>query len=96
MGERVLLENILASKGRLKILRILLQVKEMNISEIARRTGLSYTSTKRHLKILENSRLVDEKNYGRIRIFTVREKDEKCQAVARLFEAWPTDKSQAK
>jgi DNA-binding IclR family transcriptional regulator len=68
----------------------------MNISEIARRTGLSYTSTRRHLQMLEQSRLVEEKNYGRIRIFSVREGDEKCQAVARLFEAWPPDKPRRK
>jgi len=82
------LETAVSSKGRLRILRLLSQVEEMNISEIARRTNLPYISTDQHLKLLRRTGLVEEKVFGRIRIFKFRNENKKCQAVKRFFEDW--------
>lgn len=84
------LEDVVASKGRLKILRLLSQVKELNISEIARRTSLPYVSTHRHLEVLKRMGLVEEKVFGRIRIFKFVEENVRCRAVKQLFETWYT------
>ncbi|MEJ2126772.1 MAG: ArsR family transcriptional regulator [Candidatus Bathyarchaeota archaeon] len=43
------IEDVFSSKGRVKILRILSEIGELNISEIARRAGLNYTTTNQHL-----------------------------------------------
>jgi DNA-binding transcriptional ArsR family regulator len=42
-------EEILGSKGRIRVLEVLTESGELNISEVSRRTGLNYTSVERHL-----------------------------------------------
>ncbi|MBD3172416.1 ArsR family transcriptional regulator [Candidatus Bathyarchaeota archaeon] len=62
-------EEILGSKGRIRVLEVLNKSGELNISEVSRRTGLNYTSVERHLTKLEDMGLLKEKRYGKIRIF---------------------------
>lgn len=64
-------EDILGSKGRVRVLKVLSESGELNISEVSRRTGLNYTSVERHLMKLKNMGLVNEKRYGKIRIFKI-------------------------
>lgn len=64
-------EEILGSKGRIRILEVLTESGELNISEVSRRTGLNYTSVARHLMKLKDMGLLNEKRYGKIRIFEV-------------------------
>ncbi len=82
------LEAVIASRGRFKILRLLSQVHELNISEIAKRAGVPYISADRHLMVLKRSGIVEEKSFGRIRIFRFRDEDRRCQAVRRFLAAW--------
>lgn len=62
-------EEILGSKGRVRVLQVLSESGELNISEVSRRTGLNYTSVERHLMKLQKLGLLQEKRYGKIRIF---------------------------
>jgi len=64
-------EEILGSKGRIRVLEVLTESGELNISEVSRRTGLNYTSVARHLTKLKDMGLLNEKRYGKIRIFEV-------------------------
>jgi DNA-binding transcriptional ArsR family regulator len=62
-------EKLLGSRGRIRVLRVLTESRELNISEIGRRTGMNYTSVERHLEILKDMGILKEKRYGKIRIF---------------------------
>jgi len=62
-------EEILGSRGRIRVLQVLAESGELNISEVSRRTGLNYTSVERHLMKLKELGLLAEKRYGKIRIF---------------------------
>jgi DNA-binding transcriptional ArsR family regulator len=62
-------EDLLGCRGRVRVLQILTESGELNISEVSRRTGLNYTSVERHLAKLVKLGLVKEKRYGKIRIF---------------------------
>ena len=64
-------EEILSSKGRVRVLRMLSESGELHISEVSRRTGLNYTSVERHLVKLQRLGLLREKRYGKIRVFEV-------------------------
>jgi len=79
------LEEVFSSRGRVKVLRVLTQLKELNISEIARRTNLSHTAVERHLEKLKQLGLVTEKRFGRIRIFRFNSKNPIASAVEELF-----------
>jgi DNA-binding transcriptional ArsR family regulator len=79
---------VLSSKGRVRILRILADIGELNISEIARRAGLNYATTNQHLKVLEDYQLVKHKKFGRIRIFRYNEENPRARMIKQLMELW--------
>ena len=62
-------EELLGSRGRIRVLKVLAESGELNISEVGRRTGMNYTSVERHLDRLREMGLLREKRYGKIRIF---------------------------
>jgi DNA-binding transcriptional ArsR family regulator len=66
-----MVEEILGSRGRIRVLQVLTMSGELNISEVSRRTGLNYTSVERHLMKLKELGLLKEKRYGKIRIFQI-------------------------
>ena len=86
------IEDVFSSKGRVKILRILSEIGELNISEIARRAGLNYTTTNQHLQVLENYKLVCHKTFGRIRIFRYNEENLRAIKIRQLMEFWEETK----
>ena len=86
------IEDVFSSKGRVKILRILSEIGELNISEIARRAGLNYATTNQHLQILENHKLVRHKTFGRIRIFRYNEENPRARMIRQLMEFWEETK----
>lgn len=63
-------------------------IGELNISEIARRAGLNYTTTNQHLLVLENHGLVRHKKFGRIRIFRFDEENPRARMIKKLVEFW--------
>ena len=84
----VLIEEIFASKGRIKIIKLLAKEMELNISEIIRRTKLNHNITTKHLKVLVESNILQEKIYGRIKIYRFRVEDFRVKAIKSLIEIW--------
>lgn len=62
-------ESLLGSRGRIRVLRVLSEGGELNISEVTRRVGMNHSSVAGHLERLKGMGLVREKRYGKIRIF---------------------------
>ncbi len=81
-------EEVFSSKGRVKILKILVDLGELNISDIARRAGLNYTTTNQHLRVLEEASIVRHKNFGRIRIFRFNEESPRARMIRDLVDRW--------
>jgi predicted transcriptional regulator len=82
------IEDVFSSKLRVKILKILAQVGELNVSEIARRLGINYKTTNKNLKILEDEGIIQHKVFGRIRLYRFNERSPKARAVQSFMEAW--------
>ena len=82
------IEEIFSSKGRVRILKILSEAGELNISEIARRAELNYTTTNQHLNVLKEAGLIQEKKFGRIRIFRFNYEYPRAQAIKNLIDFW--------
>ncbi|HYB69012.1 MAG TPA: winged helix-turn-helix domain-containing protein [Candidatus Acidoferrales bacterium] len=81
-------EEVFSSKLRIKILKILFNVGELNVSEIARRLKINYISASKHLKILEDEGILQRKMFGRIRLYRVNELSRKTKALENLIDAW--------
>ena len=86
------IEDVFSSKGRMKILKVLADIGELNVSEIARRAGLNYATTNQHLQVLKSHDLVKHKKFGRIRIFRLNEENPGARMVRELIESWEQTK----
>jgi len=82
------IEDVFSSKGRTRLLKVLAEVDELNITEIVRRAGLNHTAASRHLKALRTMGLIEEKTFGKIRILSLKQKDPRAAAIRALVCSW--------
>jgi DNA-binding transcriptional ArsR family regulator len=82
------IEDVFSSRGRVRILRILAEIGELNISALARRAGLNYSTANEHLRVLEEAGLIRHKRFGRIRIFRFNDGNTRADMIKRLVEEW--------
>jgi DNA-binding transcriptional ArsR family regulator len=78
----------MSSYGRTKVLTIMLETGELNISEIKRRSGLSHSATARHLQYLTSAGILSEKRFNRIRIFRVDQDSPHVWALTKFYSDW--------
>ena len=88
MPQKNSLASVLSSSGRIKILTLLSNVGELHLSEIAKRTDQSYSSTDRHLEELSAAGIVDERDYGRVRIFKLNLENPRARILRQLILEW--------
>ena len=81
-------EEILSSKGRIRIINMLLKNEELNVSEIVRLTRLNHNSVLQHLDLLKRAGLVHEKDFGRIRIYSIRSENLIVKAMKSFISLW--------
>ncbi len=81
------LEEVFSSKPRMKILKLIYQLGQLNVSDLARRIKMNYTATAGHLKILAEEGIIEERVYGRVHMYRF-SGSEKAKAVAALIEVW--------
>ena len=76
----------------MKILKLIEQLGELNVSDIARRIGVNFATTSRHLKVLEDEGVLQQRTYGRIRMYRFNQASQKAKAVQNLIAAWEQEK----
>ena len=81
------LEEVFSSKSRMKILKLIYQLGQLNVSDVARRLKLNFVSTSEHLKVLESEGILEERTYGRVRMYRFSETP-KAKAIVQLIDAW--------
>jgi len=86
--KRMELEDVFSSKLRMKILRLIFELGSLNVSDIARRLNTNFTSSAEHLKLLAAEDILEERLYGRVRMYRFKEGSAKALAVQKLIEAW--------
>lgn len=88
LTKKFAIEEVLSSKGRIVILKTLAEMEELNISAIARVANLNHSTATQHLKFLTKAGLVQEKRFGRIKIFRYCTENMKARSLKKLFEIW--------
>jgi predicted transcriptional regulator len=86
------LEEVLSSKSRMKILKLIYQLGQLNVSDVARRLKLNFVSTSKHLKLLESEGILQERTYGRVRMYRFNEGSAKAKALQNLLDVWEKSK----
>jgi len=82
------LEDVFSSKLRMKMLKLIFELGSLNVSDIARRLNTNFTSAAEHLKLLAAEDILEERLYGRVRMYRFKEGSMKALAVQKLIEAW--------
>ena len=86
-------EDVFFSRLRMKILRILVQVGELNGSEIARRLNINYVLASKHLRALEDEGVLTHKAFGRVRLYRLNERSPRGKAVQTFIETWENSRN---
>jgi predicted transcriptional regulator len=81
-------EEVFASKGRAKIIKLVCRNGEMNISAIMKETKMNHASVAEHLQYFVSIGLIQEKVFGRIKIYRYCIENPKGRALQRLIEFW--------
>ncbi len=82
------LEDVFSSRPRMKILKLIHRLGELNVSDVARRIGVNFTTTSRHLRLLEDEGILTQRTYGRIRMYRFNQSSAKAKAIMDLVEVW--------
>ncbi|MGV9103267.1 MAG: ArsR family transcriptional regulator [Promethearchaeia archaeon] len=82
------IEEVFSSKGRIKIIKELALSQELNISELCKRVSLNHSTTKSHLEALMEADLIEEKVFGRIKIYRYRIEDLRARSIKNLIDLW--------
>jgi predicted ArsR family transcriptional regulator len=82
------IEDVFSSRLRMKILKILYDVGELNVSDFARRLKVNYAAASKHLKTLEEEGILQHKMFGRICLYRYNDQSAKARTVQTLIEVW--------
>lgn len=86
------IEEVFSSKPRMKILKLVARLGALNVSDIARRINMNYSTTNQHLKLLEAEGILQQRVYGRVRMYRFNGVSPKAKAVQNLIEIWEQSK----
>ncbi|MCS7136564.1 MAG: helix-turn-helix domain-containing protein [Nitrososphaerota archaeon] len=75
------------SKGREKILEVLMEFGELNISKIIRHTSLNHKVANAYLKEMVSLGLVKERKFGRVRMFRISDPETLKQMLRSAFDS---------
>ena len=72
---------VMGSIGRLKILELLANEGEVNVTAISQRTGVNHTRVRIHLELLLDLDIIEEKRFGRIKIYKMNNYNEASKKI---------------
>jgi len=89
--ENFKIENLLGSRARIKILKVLALNQELSISQIIKITKLNHASVKSHLSCLKSYNLIQEKIFGRIKIYRYKFENIRAKSLKTFIQIWEGD-----
>jgi len=89
--ENLKIENLLGSRARIKILKVLALNQELSISQIIKATKLNHASVKSHLNYLKAHKLIQEKIFGRIKIYRYKFENIRAKSLKTFIDIWEGD-----
>lgn len=81
-----LAEELLGSKWKIRILKEIINEREINISSLVKRTNSFFKSVVEYLNLLEKLGIVKEKRFGKVRIIIANPRSEMFSLIERLIE----------
>jgi len=88
MNPKVMLEDIIGSRNKVKILRILASHELISFSELRKRIGLNYNALKKYLNTLIRAGILKEYEISKFKIYKLRREDRRVKHIIELFKVW--------
>jgi predicted transcriptional regulator len=85
MKKESIIENLLGSKWKIRVLKKIIEEKEVNISNLAKETSSNFKKVEQYLKLLNELEIIREKRLGKIRLIIVNEKSPIFSNLERMF-----------
>jgi len=85
------IEDLMGSRARVKILKALAINEELTISQIISKTRLNYSCASKHLNYLKMIDFIQEKKFGRIKIFRYKLENMRARSLKKFIEIWEGD-----
>jgi predicted transcriptional regulator len=85
MKKESIIENLLGSKWKIRVLKKIIEEKEVNISNLAKETSSNFKKVEQYLKLLNELEIIREKRLGKIRLIIVNEKSPISSNLERMF-----------
>lgn len=82
------ISNVFSTRSKIRILELLALNNELNISEIIRQTKLNHSCVENSLKYLIQIDFVQEKKFGRIKIYRFKDENIYAHALKNLVYLW--------
>ena len=82
------LEDVFCSKTRIKILKLLIDLGQLNVSEIAERLGSNYAHALTNLTVLEDNGVLRQLRSGRTKYYRLNEGCLKVSVFKQVILAW--------
>jgi predicted transcriptional regulator len=80
------IEDVLSSKGRIRVLKTLFRHGAVNINTIIRETGLTHRLVSKYIEEFKKEGLVTERQFGRFRIVELDYRNPKVSILKMLLE----------
>ncbi|MEB3756611.1 MAG: ArsR family transcriptional regulator [Desulfurococcales archaeon] len=80
------IENVLSSKGRIRVIKILLKYGATNINTLIRESGLTHKLVTKYISELKEENLIVERRYGRLRVVEINYQNPKVSMLKMLLE----------
>ncbi|MGQ9781748.1 MAG: winged helix-turn-helix domain-containing protein [Nitrososphaeria archaeon] len=85
--------TIFGSKGKIKILKTLLEEEEINISALLKKTQIAHPLATRYLCELEKGGLIRQKKFGKIKIVSLVD-NKPTRMLRRFLKEWEDSKEE--
>lgn len=82
------LEKVFGSLAKVKILELLAREGELNVTAISKRVGVNHSRMRTHLEDLKTLKVIEEKKFGKIRIFQINEKSQAGKKIKDFIIHW--------
>ncbi|MDG6928505.1 MAG: helix-turn-helix transcriptional regulator [Nitrososphaerota archaeon] len=82
------IEQVFGAGGRARVLAVMLEKGELNISQLVSLSSLEHGSVEKHMRYLCGLGLAREKRYGRIRIYALEERNPYVVVLHRFANEW--------
>ena len=80
------LDNLINSKVKRKVIRVLWKIGSTNVMDLVRRTNSTYNQIIPHLVALEKEGVISEQRYGRMRMIKLERENQKTRLLLQALK----------